>query len=69
MKDPAKAGNFLGQRVSEMPSHNAVRGFQDFRGFSSDCQQETGWKEKKKGGWPEEWEENEISIFSKGVFL
>jgi len=28
-----------------------------------------GWKEKKKGGWPEEWEENEISIFSKGVFL
>jgi hypothetical protein len=51
VKDPAKAGNFLAQRLSEMPSHNAVCGFH-----------------KEVGR--EEWEgKNEISIFSKGVFL
>ena len=72
MKDPAKAGNFWGQRPNEMPSHNAVRGFrpEDFRVFPLDGQEETGWKEKRKEVSREEWEEkNEISIFSKGVFL
>jgi len=38
--------------------------------FSSDGQEKTGWKEKRKEVGREEWEEkNEISIFSRGVFL
>ena len=48
MKDPAKAGNFWGQRVSEMPSHNAVRGFQDFRVFPLMAKR-NGVERKKEG--------------------
>ncbi len=69
MKDPAKAGNFWDQRVSEMPSHNAVRGFQDFRVFPLMAKRKRDRKKKRREVGRGEWEENEISILSKGVFL